>query len=202
MLYFTGQQALNPGGRTSGIFSAVFLRWQGLLEHARTFCKDTIDAVERVVREEVRSGSQSAPTPAIDNEHLISGNNCAKLNILLVEDDPDVAESTALILEYFGHQVAVARHGPAALAALQKIQRPDVVLMDIRMPKMDGCELARQLRDLFQDKAPVLIGISGYGGADQEDRCAAAGIDILLLKPVDPEHLRLLLQQQSVKVPR
>jgi CheY-like chemotaxis protein len=201
MLNYTGRLATSSSGRDRSVFSTVFDRWQGFLGQARAICKVTIETVQHAVREEKRNDLQGTSTPAIDGERSISGNTCAKLHILLVEDDPDVAESTTLILEYFGHQVAMASHGPAALAAVQ-IQRPDIVLLDIRMPKMDGCELARQLRDLFQDKTPILIGISGYGGADLEKRCATAGIDILLLKPVDPEHLRLLLQQQCEVVSR
>jgi CheY-like chemotaxis protein len=198
MFNFTGHLAHNSRGYARWGFSNVFLRWQSFLGQARALCQGTLEAFEEVVSAEMRNDLRSIAGPAPDGEHAFSGNPCAKLHILLVEDDPDVAESTSLILEYFGHQVAMAPNGAAALAAAQ-IQKPDIVLLDIRMPKMDGCELARQLRDLFQDKTPVLIGISGYGGADLEERCAAAGIDILLMKPVDPEHLRRLLQQQSKK---
>jgi two-component system CheB/CheR fusion protein len=126
----------------------------------------------------------------------MAGQTPQGLHVLLVEDHPDVAASTAMILEYFGHQVAVACDGPAALEAV-RVQEPDVALLDIGLPKMDGCEVARQLRKLCHDKKPVMIGVSGYGGAEQEQRCAAAGIEMLLLKPVDPERLRLVLQERQ-----
>src|SRR5260370_28473892 len=112
----------------------------------------------------------------------MAGQTPQGLHVLLVEDHPDVAASTAMILEYFGYEVAVACDGPAALEAV-RLQEPDVALLDIGLPKMDGCEVARQLRGMCHEKL-VLIGVSGYGGAEQEERCAAAGIEMLLLKPV------------------
>jgi len=115
------------------------------------------------------------------------------LRILVVDDDTDVAASTALILKYFGHEVVVARDGPTALEAVQA-QEPDAVLLDIRMPRMNGYEIARRMRDLCNQRKPRLIGVSGFGGAEQKEHCAAAGIDTLLQKPVDPEYLALVLQ--------
>ena len=115
------------------------------------------------------------------------------LRVLVVDDDPDVAASTAMILKYFGHEVVVARDGPTALQAVQA-QEPDAVLLDIRMPRMNGCEVARRIVELCNQKRPRLIGVSGFGGAEQKEHCALAGIDILLQKPVDPEYLALVLQ--------
>jgi CheY-like chemotaxis protein len=87
----------------------------------------------------------------------------------------------------------VARDGPTALEEIQA-QEPDVVLLDIRMPRMNGCEVARRMGELCNQRKPRLIGVSGFGGAEQKEHCAAAGIDILLQKPVDPEYLALVLQ--------
>jgi CheY-like chemotaxis protein len=115
------------------------------------------------------------------------------LRVLLVEDHPDVAASTALLLRHFGHEVTVAQDGRAALEAAQTL-RPEAVILDVRLPGMDGCEVARRLVDLYPDKRPLLIAVSGFGGEGQAKRCAAAGIERLLLKPVDPDELRLILQ--------
>ena len=114
------------------------------------------------------------------------------LFILLVEDHPAVAATTARLLLHFGHEVTVARDGPAALEAARR-RAPDVALLDIGLPKMDGCEVARQLVALYPETRPVLIGVSGHDSAELARRCAAAGIDLFLLKPVDPERLRLVL---------
>jgi CheY-like chemotaxis protein len=97
-----------------------------------------------------------------------------------------------MLLEYIGHEVTVARDGRAALEAARRLA-PDIALLDIELPKMDGCEVARQFVALHREKRPVLIGVSGYGGTALARRYAAAGIDLLLLKPVDPEELRLVL---------
>jgi CheY-like chemotaxis protein len=120
------------------------------------------------------------------------GQPSRSLRILLVEDHPDVAASTALLLEYFGHDVSVAPDGRAALE-LARLSPPDVALLDIGLPIMDGCEVARQLVGLCRENKPALIAVSGYGGEEQARRCADAGIELLLLKPVDPEELRLML---------
>jgi CheY-like chemotaxis protein len=115
------------------------------------------------------------------------------LRVLLVEDHADVAASTALLLRHFGHEVAVARDGRAALQAAPTL-KPDAVLLDLFLPDIDGCEVARRLVDLCAKRRPLLIAVSGYGGEGQAERCAAAGIERLLLKPVDPDELRLILR--------
>ena len=115
------------------------------------------------------------------------------LRILLVEDHNDTAATTALLLRMYGHEVAVARDGIAALEAVQ-IQEPDVVLLDIGLPKMDGYEVARRLVPLCKAK-PIVIAVSGYGGTDEQRRCHEAGFNVHLLKPVDPEQLELILRR-------
>jgi len=110
----------------------------------------------------------------------------------LVEDHADTAVTTALLLQMFGHEVQVNMDGPAALNAVNA-QEPDVVLLDLGLPKMDGYEVARRLRALQTQKQPILIALSGYGGPEEERRCEDAGIDLHLLKPVDPEQLKRIL---------
>jgi two-component system CheB/CheR fusion protein len=110
----------------------------------------------------------------------------------LVEDHHALAATTAMLLQNFGHEVTVARDGPAALEAARR-RVPDMALLDIELPKMDGCEVARQLVALYPEKRPVLIGVSSSGDPELVRRCASAGIELLLLKPVDPEQLRLVL---------
>jgi two-component system, chemotaxis family, CheB/CheR fusion protein len=121
------------------------------------------------------------------------GNGRRKLRILVADDDPDTASSSALLFQAFGHEVAVAPDGPAVLAAAQA-QEPDVVLLDIGLPKMNGYEVARRLRALGNGKKPFLLAVSGFGGEEHQRRCAEAGIDMVLLKPADPELLRQLLE--------
>jgi CheY-like chemotaxis protein len=117
------------------------------------------------------------------------------LRVLLVEDYPDSAVSLAMLLRLFGHEVAVATDGPGGLEAA-RASAPDVVLLDIGLPKMDGHEVARRLT-ASDGKKPYLIALTGFGGPDEVKRCAEAGFDLHLLKPADPEQLQLILRQRQ-----
>jgi two-component system CheB/CheR fusion protein len=122
------------------------------------------------------------------------GHSPRPLRVLLVEDYPDSATSLAMLLRLYGHEVELAGDGPAALEAARAAV-PDVVLLDIGLPKMDGLEVARRLT-ASGGKQPFLIAVTGFGGPDEEKRCADAGFDLHLLKPVDPELLRVILQER------
>jgi two-component system CheB/CheR fusion protein len=116
------------------------------------------------------------------------------LRVLVVEDDPDTAQTLALLLKLWGHEVTVAYGGPDALDAAPTFQ-PDVVFLDIALPGMDGCEVARQIRRLpGMDKA-LLVAITGYGHEADVRRCKEAGIDCHFLKPTEPALLRELLNK-------
>jgi two-component system CheB/CheR fusion protein len=112
--------------------------------------------------------------------------------VLVVDDNRDAADTLALILELTGHAVRTAADGPAGLRAAAEF-RPDVVLLDIGMPGMDGYEVARRLRaDLAVDGA-LLVALTGYGTEADRRRSAAAGCDAHLVKPVDPDELMTLI---------
>src|SRR5207253_9790492 len=85
-----------------------------------------------------------------------------------------------------------AADGPEALNKA-RAHRPDVVLLDIVLPTVDGYEVARLLGEACPDNKPYLIAVSGYRGDDARRQSAAAGIDMHLNKPVDPRHLRHIL---------
>ncbi len=118
----------------------------------------------------------------------------AGLEILVVDDNADVLETTSLLLQAWGHRPLRAQDGAAALAMLAS-QTPHAVLMDIGMPRMDGFEMARRIRELPGGKAIRLIAMSGWGQPADRERARAAGIDEHLVKPVDPIRLRELLDQ-------
>ncbi len=123
------------------------------------------------------------------------GEPTRKLRVLLVEDHADTAVSTVELLRLFGHEATVATDGPAALTASPTFD-PDVVLLDLALPRMDGYEVARRLRALTGNGRPFLIAMTGYGGGEEQQRCAEAGINLYLLKPVDPGQLEAILAQQ------
>src|SRR5262249_42094943 len=84
------------------------------------------------------------------------------LRILVVEDDQDSAASVAMLLRLYGYTVEVAADGQAAWRAVQ-INQPDVVLLDLGLPKMDGWRVAKQIRKQNCAKRPFLIAMTGYG---------------------------------------
>lgn len=123
------------------------------------------------------------------------------LRVLVVEDDPDTATSCAILLRLYGYEVDVAADGPSALQAV-RVNEPDVVLVDIGLPKMDGWQLAKQIREHDARKRPLLIAVTGYGTQADRLHSGEAGIDLHLLKPVDMTHLdRLLRHFQEVILP-
>jgi CheY-like chemotaxis protein len=103
--------------------------------------------------------------------------------ILIVEDNPDTAESLATLLTSCGHSVRIARTGPQGLAAAAEFG-PDVAIVDIGLPEMDGHELGRQLRRQLDGAECLLIAATAYGREEDIARSVAAGFDAHFVKPV------------------
>ena len=120
---------------------------------------------------------------------------CA-LRVLVVEDDADNASTLALLLRLNGYEVEVAADGPSALQAV-RARLPDVVLLDIGLPKMDGWVVAERIREQTNGKKPLLVAISGYATQADQRRSQEAGIDLHLVKPVEPRELLKLLKRFS-----
>jgi two-component system CheB/CheR fusion protein len=123
------------------------------------------------------------------------------LSILIVEDNRDAAESLRLLLELSGHDVRVAHDGVAALGLMDQGFVPDVGLLDLGLPGMDGFELARALREHRCCRATMLVAVSGYGRDDDKRRAQEAGFDQHLTKPVDPTMLETLLAGRDRRHP-
>jgi CheY-like chemotaxis protein len=112
--------------------------------------------------------------------------------VLVVDDNADAAESLALLLRLSGHQVETAHDGPAALAAA-RVHRPEVVLLDLGLPGMDGYEVARRLRAETVADDIFLVALTGYGREEDRRRSHAAGFHRHLVKPVAQADLHDLL---------
>jgi PAS domain S-box-containing protein len=104
--------------------------------------------------------------------------------ILVVDDNTDTAESLALLLRLAGHDTCTAADGPTALATA-RVFRPEIVLLDIGLPGMDGHEVARQLRQERGGSGLLLIAVTGYEQAADKRRARDAGFDHYLVKPVN-----------------
>jgi two-component system CheB/CheR fusion protein len=113
--------------------------------------------------------------------------------ILVVDDYEDTVESLALLLAVHGYDVQTARDGSEAITAV-RAQRPEVVLLDIGLPRMDGWQVARRLRQEVAEPL-VIIALTGYGLPEHSQRSREAGVDLHLIKPVDPSQLLVLLSR-------
>lgn len=116
--------------------------------------------------------------------------------LLLVEDNADIAESMRLLLELLGHQVRVAHDGLAALDAA-RLERPDVMLVDIGLPGIDGYEVARRVRRDAALRDVTLVALTGYGRDEDRSTAIDAGFDHHLVKPIDPDTLESLIANLS-----
>jgi two-component system CheB/CheR fusion protein len=112
--------------------------------------------------------------------------------ILIVDDNVDGARMLARLLRSSGHAVDVAYDGPSALEAAQS-RAPDVVLLDIGLPGMDGYEVARRLRRLDGLDRTLLVAVTGYGQAEDRRRALDVGFDDHLVKPISPDDLAPLI---------
>lgn len=124
------------------------------------------------------SPSEAHPTPT--------------LSVLVVDDNAAAADSQATLVQLWGHAVQVAYDGPTAVQAFQA-HSPDVVLLDLSLPGVDGYEVADQLRAISPGKRFALFALTGHGGEAERRRATNAGFDLYLVKPVDPTHLQDLL---------
>jgi signal transduction histidine kinase len=112
--------------------------------------------------------------------------------ILVVDDNQDAAESLEMLLELAGHEVQLAHDGEQALAVFES-DRPEVVLLDIGLPKLDGFEVARRLRSNEKNRDILLVALTGYGKEGDRALSREAGFDHHLVKPVEPTTLMTLL---------
>jgi signal transduction histidine kinase/ActR/RegA family two-component response regulator len=114
--------------------------------------------------------------------------------ILVVDDNVDAADSLAVLLRLMGNDVRTAPDGPAALE-VARAYRPDVVLLDLGLPRMSGYDVCRRLREGHFANGPLIVALTGYGQDEDRRRTREAGFDCHLVKPVDPDELWELLTE-------
>jgi two-component system CheB/CheR fusion protein len=145
---------------------------------------------EFIVRLPILTESPPAPPP------LPSVERETPRRILIVDDNRDSARSLATLQTRRGHVTNTAFTGPDAVSAASEFL-PEVVLLDIGLPGMDGFEVARKLRAIPALKRAFLIAMSGYGSPEDRSEACAAGFDEYIVKPVDPNRLRNLLRERD-----
>jgi PAS domain S-box-containing protein len=147
-----------------------------------------------------RTASEAAQTEAARQppaETMQAQASAPRRRVLMVDDNRDAVTSLGMILELQGHDVRTAYDARGALEAVEAYA-PDVVLLDIGLPGGDGYDVARQMRALPRLKHTVLVAVTGYGREEDKRRARAAGFDVHLIKPVEPDLLNELLARAEL----
>ncbi|HUQ75660.1 MAG TPA: PAS domain S-box protein [Burkholderiales bacterium] len=137
--------------------------------------------------------ARAAPQPAPRASQGTRAKGRTRRRVLIVDDNVDAAETLQMVIASMGHEVEAAHDGHAALAAARS-RRPDVVLLDISMPGMDGLTVARELRREPDMRKIRVVALTGFGQEADRRRSEEAGFDDHLVKPVSPEQLRRVLE--------
>ena len=145
-----------------------------------------------VVRLPLLSDAEARQSAATTAATLAAGTGVAARKILVVDDDVDVAESLSLWLHDWGHDVRIAHTGEQALAEARAF-RPELLLIDVGLPGMNGHEAARKLRALPEIDDAMLVAVTGYGQEDDRRMSREAGFDRHCVKPLTPQDLTSLL---------
>jgi PAS domain S-box-containing protein len=140
----------------------------------------------RLPRHSVPGSGRAQPVTA-------SGKPVTKRRVLIADDNRDAAESLAILLRLEGHEVAVATNGREALSVFQALG-PQIALLDIGMPELDGYEVARRIRQSPTGPQTLLIAITGWGQDSDKARATAAGFIHHFTKPIEPSRLFDLLR--------
>jgi CheY-like chemotaxis protein/two-component sensor histidine kinase len=146
---------------------------------------------EFIVRLPAVSGPPAQPQTTAEEEDKPAPQRC---RVLIVDDNEDTVTSLSIMLRILGHEVHSARDGLQALEAANSF-RPDVVLLDIALPKMNGYEVARRIRQESWGKNMKLVALTGLGQEEDKRRSIEAGFDHHLTKPMEPTALEVLLKE-------
>jgi len=150
---------------------------------------------EFIVRLPILRRAQLAESPGPAGE---AGSPVARTRRILVADDmPDSADSLAMLLDAMGHEVRVAYDGEQALQTAEQY-RPDVVLLDLGMPKLNGYDTCRRIRETPWGRGMTLIAQTGWAQQEDRQRTQDAGFDHHVVKPIDPATLDALLRTITV----
>jgi CheY-like chemotaxis protein len=141
--------------------------------------------------------ASAPPEPAYTPKSVPPGSNnsqtAAALDVVIVEDNEDIAEVMVMWLEELGHHVSVAHTGKAGIELIRE-RRPHLVICDLGLPDLPGVEVCRTVRAFEGGQRPVIVALTGWGRDEDRRKTEDAGFDQHLVKPVAPDALRALLK--------
>src|SRR5688572_17170160 len=165
--------------------------WQSTSPHTEAIGSDAINRKQLLSLRALVHGPEDNVAPQ-DAQRRV-------LQVLVVDDDEDTTDGLVRLVRRWGHAPRLAYDGGIALQ-VALAQGPQVVLLDVQMPNMDGRQLARQLRlDLLPTEC-LIVAITGDTDEQGRRQCHEAGIDLVLIKPVDPSVLETLLMLESERL--
>ena len=132
------------------------------------------------------------PQPFSTDTHWMKPPVSAPRRILIVDDSPEIVDTLSTLLNMSGNTTFSARDGEEALSVADKV-RPEVILLDLGLPKMDGFEVCRRIREKAWGKEIVVLALTGWGHDEARTKTQELGFDMHLVKPLDPETLFLVL---------
>lgn len=135
------------------------------------------------------------PCAAAADDTASTGGAAGGRRVLVVDDNQDAADTLAMLLELMGHETRTAHDGLAALEAASQF-RPEVVLLDIGLPKMNGYDVCRRMREEDWGRSAFLVALTGWGQAEDQRKASEAGFDRHLVKPVEESVLQKLLEER------
>jgi DNA-binding response OmpR family regulator len=121
-----------------------------------------------------------------------------KRKILVVDDNRDAADALAALLRTLGHMVETAYDGDSALAAARRIH-PDIIFLDLALPRLDGFRVAADLRRDSIFARTLIVAVTGLATDEDRTRAHEAGVDIYLIKPIDPRFVQSFVGDARVK---
>lgn len=157
----------------------------GTVEARSEGCGKGSEFIVRLPIAMMETQEQSSP-PAVE------GGSAIKRRILVVDDNRDAAASLSMLLKLMSNEVCTAHDGLAAIDAAD-LFRPDVILLDIGMPKLNGFDTCRLLRERSSSKNAVIVAMTGWGQEEDKRQSKEAGFNCHLVKPVEPAALRSIL---------
>lgn len=198
--------ARRPRGRSDGLGLGLYIVRQIVGAHGGEIGVHVEDDARTVFRLSLPRGGRARlraatlPAAAIETAPPANGTTAPMRRILVVDDNHDSADSLAILLELDGNQIRTAYDGVEAVEVAAEF-RPDVVLLDLGLPRLDGYQAAQRIRAEPWGENVLLVALTGWDHEDDRRRTSEAGFDQHLVKPVDSGMLMKILSERPTRAP-